>query len=138
MAYLDIIPLASAKLYLRIDDTMNEDDAQITRMIESALRNVEDITNIMLYDRARDYTLFDGYGRIYDFPINLLVTPYAANITAELKTLYTYLYNDTLDTETITLNVGYDTVGDIPTELIDVAYEMIEIYYYGKETRKSL
>ena len=31
MAYTDIITLADAKTYLRIDDTLTEDDAQITR-----------------------------------------------------------------------------------------------------------
>ena len=38
----------------------------------------------------------------------------------------------------IELNVGYALPADVPQELIEVAYEMIESLYYEKETNKSI
>ena len=137
MAYLDIIPLADAKIYLRIDDTLTEDDAQITRMIKSALSYVENETRHILYARNKDYRLIDGCVRIYDYPFNSYVTPDEADYSeVENKTLHTnYTYGSS--NGLITLNVGYTDVADIPTELIDIAYEIIDIYYYGKESGKT-
>jgi len=133
MAYLDIIPLADAKVYLRIDDTLTEDDAQITRMIKGALSFVETWTNHILYARDKEYRLINGCVSVYDYPINSEVT---ADLESENKTLYT---NYTLGTtnDLITLNVGYVNVADVPQELIEVAFEIIELMYYEKETNKS-
>ena len=61
MAYIDIIPLADAKVYLRIDDTLTEDDAQITRMINGALSYVERYTSHILYARDKEYRFIDGF-----------------------------------------------------------------------------
>ena len=133
MAYIDIITLADAKVYLRIDDTLTEDDAQITRMINAALSYVERYTNHVLFAKDKEYRLIDGCVSVYDYPINSEVT---ADLVSENKTLYT---NYTLgsDNALIELNVGYD-VADVPQELIEVAYEMIESLYYEKETNKSI
>lgn len=133
MAYLDIIPLADAKIYLRIDDDLTEDDAQITRMIKGALEYVEKWTNYILFARDKEYRLIDGCVKVYDYPINSEVT---SDLESENKTLYT---NYTLGTsnDLITLNVGYADVNDIPQSLIEVAYEIIELMYYEKETNKS-
>ena len=133
MAYLDIITLADAKVYLRIDDTLTEDDAQITRMINASLSYVERYTNYVLFAKDKDYRLINGIVSVYDYPINSEVT---ADLTSENKTLYT---NYTLGSsnDLITLNVGYAVITDIPQELIEVAYEIIELMYYEKETNKS-
>ena len=75
MAYTDIITLADAKTYLRIDDTLTEDDAQITRMIKASLSQVERITNHILFARAKSYIVEDYSVNVYDYPINSLTTP---------------------------------------------------------------
>lgn len=133
MAYLDIIPLADAKVYLRIDDTLTEDDAQIERMIKGALSFIENWTNYILYARDKEYRLINGCVSVYDYPINSEVT---ADLESENKTLYT---NYTLGTsnDLITLNVGYSVTTDVPQELIEVAFEIIKLMYYEKETNKS-
>ena len=69
MAYLDIIPLADAKIYLRIDDTLTEDDTQITRMINVALSYVERYTNHVLFAKEKTYRLINGCISVYDYPI---------------------------------------------------------------------
>jgi len=133
MAYLDVIPLADAKLYLRIDDDLTEDDNQITRMINGALSYIERYTNIMLFARDKEYRLIDGFVRVYDYPINSEIT---ADLVVENKTLYTNYCLGTSN-DLIELNVGYTLTDDVPKELIEVAYEMIELMYYEKETNKS-
>jgi hypothetical protein len=138
MAYLDIIPLADAKVYLRIDDTLTEDDLHITRMINAALSYVEKYTNHILFARDIDYRLINGCVRVHDYPFNAYVTPVEADFDeVENKVLHTnYTYGT--DNGTITLNMGYSAVTDVPQELVEVAYEIIESLYYEKDTNKSI
>ena len=138
MAYIDIITLADAKVYLRIDDTLTEDDAQITRMINAALSYVERYTNHVLFAKEKEYRLINGCVRVYDYPFNSYVDPVEADFDEiENKTLYTnYTYGSSNDL--ITLNVGYTLPADVPQELVEVAYEIIESLYYEKDTNKSV
>ena len=53
MAYLDIVSLADAKNYLKIDDTLTEDNSNITRMIKASLSQIERITNHVLFARSK-------------------------------------------------------------------------------------
>ena len=117
MAYTDVITLADAKLYLRIDDTLTDDDAQITRMISSALSYVEKWTNVLVYARNKDYLIVDGIIRVYDYPINSVVSPDEADMTITRKTLYTI----------------YVDPDDVPQELKDVALEIIDNMYYRND-----
>jgi hypothetical protein len=134
MSYIDIIPLADAKIYLRIDDTLTEDNAQITRMINAALSYVEKYTNHVLFAQNKEYRLIDGCVRVYDHPINSEVTD---DLIVENKTLHTNYELGTTN-DLIELNVGYALPADVPQELIEVAYEIIDIYYYGKESGKTM
>ena len=136
MAYLDIITLAEAKTYLRIDDTLTEDDAQITRMINAALSQVEIATNYILFARAKSYVVENLSVNVYDYPINSLTTPTTA--TSVEKSIYT-TYKTIVSTDLkVTLNVGYTTPSDVPSDLVEVAYEMIDLMYYSPETGKSI
>ena len=129
MTYLDIISLDDAKNYLRIDDTLTEDDASITRMIKSALLYVEKATNHIMFARDKNYTFVDGCCSVYDYPIN--VTTLAPDVRIDVKTLYTnYAHHSALF---FALNIGYLNSSDIPEGLIDVAYEIIDLYYYGSK-----
>lgn len=131
MAYLDIITLPQAKTYLKIDDTLTEDDANITRMIKAALSKFEKMTNVFLYDRDKVYQLDESCVLVYDFPINTV----PAGVVETTKSTYSiFAYSDA---EEITLNVGYDDVADIPQDYIEVAYEMIDIMYNEKESGKK-
>ena len=133
MAYTDIIPLADAKNYLRIDSGFTDDDNQITSMINTSLRFVEKYTNHILFSRNETYDLIDGCIRVYDFPITS--TPTDFNITT--KPTYK-IYESTANAETLSLTVGYAAASDIPDELIEFAYNLISFYYYqGKEGESS-
>lgn len=129
MAYLDVISLATAKNYLRVDETQTEDDADITRMIKGALRYVEEFTGHIMFARDKNYLLQDCSVRVYDYPINTLNTP--SDATVVLKPLYSiYSVTDT-DLDFVNLNVGYSDPTDVPQDLIDVALEKIGLSYYG-------
>jgi len=134
MSYLDVIPLADAKIYLRIDDTLTEDDAQITRMINASLSYIERYTNVYVFDRDKTFVVVDNCIRIYAAPINTLVDPTDAE--SDIKTLYT-TYTTGTDEDILTLNVGYDDPANVPDELKEIALEMIDLMYYEHETGKS-
>ena len=135
MAYLDVISLAEAKTYLRVDDTLTDDDAQISRMIKSALSTIEKRTNVLVYARSKNYLFQDYCVRVYDFPINSLTSPTDAEV--ENKTLYTnYEASKTTDV-TLVLNVGYVDPLDVPYELIDCALQYVKYLYYEAETDKA-
>jgi len=136
MAYLDIITLADAKTYLRIDDTLTEDDAQITRMIKASLSQIERVTNYILFARSKSYVVDNSIVNVYDYPINSLTTPTTA--TSVERSIYT-TYTTTLSTDlNVVLNVGYADTINVPSDLIEVAYEMIDLMYYSPETGKSI
>jgi hypothetical protein len=136
MAYLDVITLAEAKTYLRIDDTLTKDDANITRMIISALTYVEKITNHIMYAQDKEFRFINGCVRVYDYPINNLITP--TDAVEYPFTLYSNYQNTSVDNTILTLNVGYADPLTVPQELREVAFEIIDIYYYGKETNKTM
>ena len=132
MAYIDVITLPDAKVYLRVDDDLTEDDTQITRMINGALSYIEQYTNIYFYARDKSYNVIDSCVKVYDYPINSEVSEYTEKETLTLHTNYT------TDLDTFTLNIGYTDNDDIPQELLEVAYTMIKSMYYEKESNKSI
>lgn len=137
MAYIDVITLAEAKNTLRVDDTLTEDDAKITRIIGYALAYIELWTNVITFAQAKTYTMVDGCIRVYDYPINSITTPTEADMSNTQKTLYkTFTYGTT--TSDLVLNVGHVLPTSVPVDLIDVAHEIIELRYYEQETGKTI
>jgi hypothetical protein len=130
---MDIITLSEAKIYLRIDDTLTEDDAQIQRMVNSAFSYIEKYTNVYLRPTIKDY--FFNYGKclVYDYPINTVVNP--EEFSRVEKQQYS-IFSSSLDK--VSLNIGYSDIANVPTVLIDVAYEILDILYYQHETGKSV
>jgi len=128
MSYISVISLATAKNYLRIDDTLTADDAEITRMIASSLGDIERQTNIKVFARDEVYNVQDSAIRVYDYPVNSITSP--ATAVGVIQPTY---INYTLDADDLllTLNVGYTDPLNVPSEIVDVALEMIDIKYYG-------
>lgn len=128
MNHLDVISLSTAKTHLRVDHDAS--DAEIKRMIKSALLYIEKYTNVYMVDRDKEYFLDQcGDIRVYDYPINRVVTPVDAKVIR--KGLYN-LYSARGNTS-ITLNIGYSILDDIPSDLIDAALAMIDVWYFGSE-----
>lgn len=126
MSYLDVITLERAKSYLRVDEDLTEDDADITSMINASLRYVEQRTRHFMY--ARDI-VYNGscQVKVYDYPINSVVTvPAPWSLTRSLYTIYP-------DVKTVTLNVGYDSAVKVPDIFIQSALQIIKVWYYEAE-----
>jgi hypothetical protein len=135
MSYTSVITLDRAKTYLRIDDTQNETDQEIVSMIESALSYIERKTNVIMYDRNKEYILENGFVKVYDFPIDIVVSPLV--FEREKKALHS---NFTCDEEedTLVLNIGYDDPANVPSELISAALQMIKVWYYEAEKQVDM
>ena len=135
MSYINIIPLQDARVYLRIDDTLTQDNEAITRMINASLAKIEQITNVHLIAKSKEYVFDDLKVTVYDFPINSITSPTTATVVE--KTQYS-IYTAAAKTDLkLVLNVGYTVVSNVPKDLIEVAYEMIDIMYYNKENKLS-
>ena len=132
MVYTDIISVDDAKNYLRIDDTLTSDDTLIGVMINSAFEYIEKYTNVMCKDRDKTYYYDDCLVRVYDAPINTTELP--DDTTEATYELYSVFEVSDSDIKTITLSVGYSVADDVPQDLLMVAYELINIFYYGKDT----
>jgi hypothetical protein len=131
MAYTDIIPLSEAKNYLRVDSGFTADDSLITRMINASLSFCERYTSHILFARNIDITFIDSCARVYKFPINSVVSPSDAEV--EVKTTYSVYSTPNPENETLTLNVGYTDSSDIPAEIVEFAYGLIDLWYYKRE-----
>ena len=134
MAYIDVITLQEAKNYLRVDDDLTEDDAQITRMINAALSFVEQWTQHYMFARGRSFRLINGCVRVYDYPINSITLP--TDVKLEEKTLYTNFTHP--KDKLLNLNVGYVLPADVPDQLLEVAYEIIDLLYYAEKGGESI
>ena len=135
MAYLDVITLADAKNYLRVDDTLTEDDGRITSMIKACLGIVERRTNVLVYARSKSYDFQNGCVYVYDYPINTLITPTDAEV--QKKGLYS-IYTANVDNGTdLVLNVGYSDPAEVPAELVEIALNLLKYFYYEAETNKA-
>lgn len=125
MAYIDVITLDRAKNYLRIDLDLTDDDAEITSMINGALRYIEKRTNHIMYARE---IVYNGVCqvKVYDYPINSITLPLDPFVC--YFSTFAIFPND----KTATLNVGYG-VGEVPDDLIQAGLQMIKVWYFESE-----
>lgn len=149
MAYIDVLPLATMKTYLRIDDDQTETDAEITSMINAAFRYIERTTNHLVVNQAtKEYIIRNGCVRVYDSPINSVVKGLdkdGDDVTLTLWTNYDqedkalYRYFTGIDTSAVKLvvNVGYTEPTDVPDDIIQLAKEMVKAMYFEQETSKT-
>jgi|SRR6185503_2774090 len=134
-----ILPLAEVKRYLRLDDDFNDDDSDIERMIASALEYIEKQTNHVF--RVQDKTYRPMPSPDYWLggcnPINIFDTPINTTDFGDKTPLYFSGYVKFVNTESITVNVGYANRVDVPSALIQCALDIIKVYYYSSESNEN-
>lgn len=125
MDALDVISLAGAKTYLGVDDTSR--DAEITRMISSAINFIEKRTNHILIEKTKTYIFRNGCVRVYDYPI------VSTTNTTSTNTVYNgySVYSDTVDD--IDFVLGYTALEDVPSELVEACYMMLKFFFFEQE-----
>lgn len=147
MSYLSVIPLADAKLYLRVDDMASDDE--IIRMIKSSLSYIEKHTNVMVYARDKNYILTNNCIRVHDGPINSVVKgldkagadvtlTLDENYSVELRTLHSFYSGIDSTAVQLVLNVGYSDPTEVDQELIEAALEMIDYWYYKNDGKANI
>jgi hypothetical protein len=127
MTYLDIISVETAKEYLKIDASQSDTDLEITGMINSACAYIEARTGWIFFSRAKQY-FGDSFVVVYDYPIN---TPPDGSTK---KTQYSII--PTIAGE-VTLNVGVTTKEELPEPLLNCALQIVNFWFYDKETNGS-
>lgn len=136
-----ILPLAEVKRYLRLDDDFNDDDLDIERMIASALEYIEKQTNHVFRVQDKTYrtsstsyqgSYFGSFGYCSD-SINIFDTPINTTEFGDKTPLYFSGYVKFVNTESVTVNVGYANRADVPSALIECALQMIKVFYYEAE-----
>lgn len=128
-SYTDVISLESAKSYLKIDVGQTATDAEITQMINSSLAFIEKRTNHIFKNRSKVYykdCALVEQATVYDYPI---VTP-LFNIVKKQYCSIVPTVNGF-----ITLDIGYSSLSEIPTELIDCALSIVNFWFYNSETK---
>jgi len=130
--YIDVISLAQAKLYLKIDALQTETDAEITSMIKSSLSFIEKRTGHIFKTRNKTYyscALVNSV-IVYDYPIDNALT------LLDIQYRQTNAIVPTIDGSVI-LTLGYSNIDDVPNELIDAALQLIKVWFYESETQSN-
>lgn len=122
---LSVITLPQAKEFLVVD--FNDRDTEITRHIKSAISYVEKYTNIMLYQRAKSYTMTGCSLEIYDAPITFSNT----ELKKQQNVLSVTVFGKASDV--VAATVGYSSVDDMPPELIEAAYKLLTYLFENKD-----
>lgn len=132
MEYIEIISLNDAKQYLKVDDCQDQTDNEIIRMIKSSLSFIEKRTGHILKKRTNTYYALEHKEAtvVYDYPID--------NTVSLLDIRYRPLSAVVPTTNgKVELSVGYDSIDDIPSELIDAALQLIKVWFYESETQTN-
>lgn len=137
-SYLDIISLERARIYLRVDDTMNEDDSEIESMIKGAFLFMERYTNHIFMPKDflqyadgtgmaldNDFNHHCGYVSVYKYPINSTVD----DVLPVRKFNMKWIYN----VNELDFNAGYDDTDQIPDDFIQAALQIIKVWYFEAE-----
>jgi hypothetical protein len=127
--YTDVISLEQAKLYLKIDDGQTATDNEIIGMINSALSFIEKRTQHIFKTRDKVYykdCALVQKATVYDYPIDNSETE--LDIKYKTNCAIVPTVNDM-----VTLTIGYSSVDDIPSELIDAALQIIKVWFYEAE-----
>lgn len=130
--YLNVISLAQAKLYLKIDALQTETDNEISSMIKSALSFIEKRTGHIFVNKNKTYyscALTDSV-IVYDYPIDNSVTALAIQYRQTNAIVPTI-------SGSVILTLGYSTIDDVPNELIDAALQLIKVWFYESETQSN-
>ena len=131
MAYTDVVTIAEAKQFLRVDDGFTADDDLIQLLINTAGEYVERHTNHILFPRDKTYVVVGGEKRVYDYPVTAVLDP-ADSGDYEVTNYETYDVYE-LSQESMTLTVGYSNTDDVPAGLKLEMLNIIDNMYQGNE-----
>jgi hypothetical protein len=133
MDALDVISLQQAKDYLVVED--NFYDADITRLVSTAVEWVEKYTDHMLYERDIEIPLTSCEQDIYTYPITINSVEKASvsqTYTTVQKALRIVVKCQTWNGSIVGATVGYVT--NPPAPLVGAAYKLLTYLFENKDT----
>lgn len=154
MTPLDVISLADAKLFLKVD--FDDDDTLITSLVYAAIGLVEQKTQYRLYQRIENEYSDGTYPvQLFQTPLNSVAVttfdgaavPYATIRRDPVRTVVcfdSYLYRgysdefnqygaSSLPLYTVKCDVGFANVGDIPVTLLQASKTLISYMYENRD-----
>lgn len=131
-SYLDIITLARAKNYLRVDDTLTEDDAEIESMIKAAFLFIERYTCHLFGARELSQLVPP---KIYKYPINSIEGVTEDDWDNYYQRNLDYYCQENASTRPVltTFNAGYVNIEDVPEDFIQAALQIIKVWYFESQ-----
>lgn len=138
--YTDLVSLADAKSYLRIDDAITDVDNEITLMINSACNLVENYTQVYLKPQSKEY-YFNGDGciRVYAYPINAIPIPAdATTYDTAMRQLYTAYTRKSVGLESMTFDIGHTDTENVKPIFSQAILETVKLWFFGSETETAM
>jgi hypothetical protein len=139
---LDIITLQQAKDWLVVD--FPDNDAIITRNIQTAVAWVEKYTCYLLYSREINIPVLSSKTAIPYYPLSNIVMENAAgeevNAMISEGSTKTYVYYAGycgLGQNKIAATAGYASIDLIPAPLLDACYKLITYLYENRDAYSS-
>ena len=143
MNQLNVVSLAEAKLYLRIDPDDVLEDGLITSLIKSAVNQAEQFTLQVLWQRELTaITPVTGALKIYEYPlisVETVVDPDMVSLTFEtIETQgFTEVISGTAGFNIVTYVAGYgwnyEGGSEVPDDIETAIKEMIAYYYENRD-----
>jgi hypothetical protein len=146
MNALNVVTLAQAKLFLRVDPDFTYDDTLIESLIKSAVQLVEESTLQILYQRVITTKNRGNRNYLYQYPIlsvETVVNSDGEELTFELEETdnYTLVITDANGIKTITYVAGYgwDYEGgtEVPEAIQTALKEIITYLYENRDNPKA-
>jgi uncharacterized phiE125 gp8 family phage protein len=147
MDQLNVVSLAQAKLWLRLDEDYDYEDGLITALIKSAVNQVEQYTLQVLWQREIiEITDKSGSLKIYNYPVISVEDVVDKDITAvdfeiEESQWYTNVITNQPGFNKVTYVAGYDWNydggSDVPDDIETAIKEMITYLYENRDNPKE-
>lgn len=143
MDQLNVVSLAQAKLWLRLDEDYNYEDGLIIALIKSAVNQVEQYTLQTLWQRTlTEITDRTGSLRIFNYPvISVEDVVDKDNIGVDFQIETSQWYTEVLTNQpgfnTVTYVAGYDWNygggSDVPDDIETAIKQLITYYYENRD-----
>ena len=147
MDQLNVVSLAQAKMWLRLDEDYDYEDGLITALIKSAVNQVEQYTLQVLWQRTiTEITDKSGSLKIYNYPVISVEDVVDKDVVAvdfeiEESQWYTSVITNQLGFNKVTYvagyDWGYDGGSDVPDDIETAIKEMITYLYENRDNPKE-
>jgi uncharacterized phiE125 gp8 family phage protein len=147
MDQLNVVSLAQAKLWLRVDLDYDYEDGLITALIKSAVNQVEQYTLQVLWQRSiTEISDINGNLRLYNYPIIAVEDVVDRDLLeVDFEIIDTPFYTDVITQRpgynTVTYVAGYDWNydggSDVPDDIETAIKEMITFLYENRDNPKE-